>query len=219
MNVSIEITYKTKKGLEAVFHSEEMPAEKALLFAEDLEKTGRVKTIVFTDHRDSTWNMKELKKFMQGIQTEPHNVTVYFDGGFDVDTKTSGLGCAIYYEQNGKFYRRRKNRLVNNLDTNNEAEYAALYLALQEIENLGVHHLPVKIMGDSQVVINQLTGEWPCFEVELNKWADRIEEKLEHLGITSEYELVPRKNNQEADHLASQALKDIDISSTLEIER
>ncbi|MFD2616484.1 ribonuclease H family protein [Terrilactibacillus laevilacticus] len=218
MNVRIEITYKTRKGTETTFSSAEMRAEKALLIAEDLERTGRAKNLIFIDSNESTWSMKELKKYLQGIQTEPHHVTAYFDGGFDLETKKSGLGCVIYFEQNGKFYRVRKNALVSYLDTNNEAEYAALHLVVKELENLGVHHLPVKFTGDSLVVINQLSGEWPVFEEELNKWADRIDRKLEQLGITPEYELVPRKNNQEADKLASQALREIEITGTIEID-
>lgn len=219
MHVRIEWTYKTPKGIEAHFSSDEMDARQALLLTEDLEKTGRTKNITFIDSDGQTWVLKELKKFLIGIQTEPHNVMVYFDGGFDRETKQSGLGCAIYYEQNGKSWRLRKNAQVSGLGTNNEAEYAALHFAINECETLGIHHLPVKIVGDSQVVINQLSGEWPCMEAELNKWADRVEKNMEKLGIRPEYEAVSRKNNQEADHLAGQALMGIEIAGTIEIER
>ncbi|WP_407271376.1 ribonuclease H family protein [Radiobacillus sp. PE A8.2] len=217
MNVRIELAYKTTKGTETSFSSEEMRAAKAILIAEDLLRTGRAKNITFIDTHDNTWTMKDLKKFMEGIQTEPHHITVYFDGGFDIATRASGLGCVIYYEQNGKFWRLRKNALVEELDTNNEVEYAALYLALQELEGLGVHHLPVTIIGDSQVVVNQLNGEWPVFEEQLNTWADRIENMLQRLGITPSYKQVSRKNNREADQLASQALKKVSIMSTIEL--
>ncbi|MFC7063273.1 reverse transcriptase-like protein [Halobacillus seohaensis] len=216
MNVRIEVTYKTPKRTETIFSSDEMQAGKAILIAEDLEKTGRAKSLTFIDSYDHTWTLKELKEYMKGIQTEPHNVTVYFDGGFDRETKRSGLGCAIYYEQNGKAFRLRKNALVEQLDTNNESEYAALHLGLKELELLGVHHLPVKFIGDSQVVINQLKEEWACFDEELSKWADRVESKLKKLGIDPDYRLVSRKDNQEADQLASQALKEIEITSTSE---
>jgi len=145
-------------------------------------------------------------------------VTVYFDGGFDLKTKKSGLGCVIYYDKNGKSFRLRKNATVEELDTNNEAEYAALHLGLQELKLLDVHHLSVTFVGDSMVVINQLNDEWPCYEAELSKWMDRIENELKRLGITPEYELVSRKKNREADQLASQALNDIEIMSTKEME-
>ncbi|MCP3031891.1 reverse transcriptase-like protein [Halobacillus sp. A1] len=218
MNVRIEWTYKKPKGIETTFHSEEMSARLGILIAEDLDRTGRLKNLIFVDDLDRTWNLKELKQYMKGIETEPHNVVVYFDGGFDLNTKQSGLGCAVYYEQNKQNFRLRKNALVDELNTNNEAEYAALHLSLLELDLLGVHHLRVKFVGDSQVVINQLKGEWPCLEEELTKWADRIENKMDNMGIKPEYALISRKENREADRLASQALKGIEITSTSEIK-
>lgn len=217
MYVIINVTYITPKGTETNFSSEEMRAGKALLMAEDLEKTGRMKNVSFMDSYDNTWNVKQLKRYMQGIKTEPHNVTVYFDGGFDLQTKKSGLGCVIYYEQSGKALRLRKNALVEELRTNNEAEYAACHLAVKELEQLGVHHLSVTFTGDSLVVINQLKWEWPCYEQELAKWADRTEAKMENLGITPDYQIVSRKENREADHLASQALKGVEVTSTKQV--
>lgn len=82
---------------------------------------------------------------------------------------------------------------------------------------LNVHHLPVKIIGDSQVVINQLNGEWPALEKELASWADKIDAKLEQFNIQPEYQLVSRKDNAEADRLATQALNGIDITGLREI--
>lgn len=218
MNILIEWLYRTPKGAETVFRSEEMPAAQALLLAEDLERTGRAKSIAFIDRFDSSWTIKELKGYLKGIETEPHNVTVYFDGGFDRATSTSGLGCVIYYEQNGKTYRLRRNAFSAELTSNNEAEYAALHLSLQELALLNVHHLPVRFIGDSQVVINQMGGEWPLLEHNLSGWADRIDDKLKDLGIQPEYELVQRKMNSEADRLATQALNSISITATKELQ-
>lgn len=161
--------------------------------------------------------IERTQKFLEGIQTEPHHISVYFDGGFDAKSKKSGLGCVIYYEQDGKHFRKRKNAFVEEIETNNEAEYAALYLGLQELEALGVHHLPVKFVGDSQVVINQLSGEWPCYEETLTKWADRVEDKMKQMGIHPEYEAISRKQNREADHLASQALEGLEIASNIQL--
>ncbi len=217
MKVKIEWTYKSLKSTETNFLSDEMQAGQAILLAEDIERTGRAKQLTFVDSQDQPWTLKELKAYMKGIQTEPHNIRIYFDGGYDLKTRSSGLGCVIYYDQHGKSFRLRKNALVNELNSNNEAEYAALHLALNELELLGVHHLPVTFIGDSQVVINQLTGEWPCLEEELSKWADRVEDKLSKAGIKPEYEVISRKNNKEADRLASQALKHVEITSSMEM--
>ncbi|MFZ4450775.1 reverse transcriptase-like protein [Salibacterium aidingense] len=217
MILRLEITYQTKKGTKAVFRSEEMSAEKAEEIADDFERTGRVHHIVFLDYVETTWTRKELKEYQSEIQTEPHDISVYFDGGFDRNSKKSGLGCVIYYNQNSTSLRLRKNAKVEELHTNNEAEYAALYLGLQQLEDLGAHHIPVTFYGDSQVVLNQLKGEWPCLERDLSYWIDRCEEKLNVLGMEPEYEQIPRKKNREADRLASQALQGIEVSSTKEV--
>lgn len=217
MHIRIEWKYKTPKGTETTFHSDEMPAAHALLIVEDMERTNRTKSMTLVDRFDSTWTVKELKAYIKGIETDPHNVKVYFDGGFDHPTSNSGLGCVIYYEQSGKSYRLRKNAPSAELTSNNEAEYAALYLSIQELELLNVHHLPVHFIGDSQVVINQMKGDWPALERDLSNWADRIDEKLKNMGIQPEYELVPRKSNAEADRLATQALNGVDITATSEL--
>jgi ribonuclease HI len=158
-----------------------------------------------------------MKGYLKGIETEPHNITVYFDGGYSPATSSSGLGCVIYYEQSGKSYRLRRNAPAAELKSNNEAEYAALFLSLQELELLGVHHLPIRFIGDSKVVINQMGGDWPAMEADLARWADRIDKKMEKLGLQPEYELVPRRQNAEADQLATQALNGIDIAGVIEL--
>jgi len=218
MKITIEWTYKTKNGVETVFRSDEMPAAHALTIGEDLEKTGRAKKIEFIDQHNSTWLPKELKKYIKEMDTEPHNVRVFFDGGYDIQTKNAGLGIAIYYEQNGKSYRLRRNAPASGLNSNNEAEYAALHLAIVELDLLDVHHQTVQFIGDSQVVINQMSGEWPAYEKDLASWADRIDEKLNELGITPEFELVPRKENSEADRLATQSLQGVGITGQIELQ-
>ncbi|MDN4493543.1 ribonuclease H family protein [Ureibacillus aquaedulcis] len=218
MKITIEWTYKTKNGVETIFRSDEMPPAHALTIGEDLEKTGRAKNIQFMDQHDSTWMAKELKKYIKEIETEPHNVKVYFDGGYDIQTSNAGLGIAIYYEQNGKSYRLRRNAPASGLNSNNEAEYAALHLAIVELDLLDVHHQTVQFLGDSQVVINQMSGEWPAYEKDLSSWADRIDEKLNELGITPEFELVPRKLNAEADRLATQSLQGVGITGQIELQ-
>lgn len=215
MKISIEWKYRSAKGAETVFRSHEMPAALGVRIAEDLERTNRVKELSFIDSfDDSIWTMKEMKAYLKSIETEPHDITVFFDGGFDVENNNSGLGCVIYYSQSGKSYRLRQNEQVDGLVSNNEAEYAALYLCVQELEFLDVRNMPVSFSGDSKIVINGMSGEWPVVETELIRWADRIEAKLVQLGIQPEYVLVPRKDNFEADRLATQALKGIKITGT-----
>ncbi|KAH9314943.1 hypothetical protein KI387_023570, partial [Taxus chinensis] len=52
--------------------------------------------------------------------------------------------------------------------TNNMAEYEALVLGLQNAINLGTHH--IDIFGDSELIINQVTGVYQCKNDILQKY-------------------------------------------------
>jgi len=213
LKLILEWTYRTKSGASTTFTSPQLTPHEALLFAEDIEKTGRVKQLTITDEYDSTWMMKELKKYIKELETEPHDITLYFDGSFDHHSNTAGLGIVIFYTQNNMRYRLRKNTHFEYIESNNEAEYAALSFAINECIELGAHHQPINIKGDSQVVINQMNGEWPAYEKNLARWADQIDALLIKHGFEASYEFIARNYNKEADQLANQALQGIEISA------
>lgn len=217
MKYKITMKYKIKGAQSIPFTSDWVDSESAIYAGEQLEKSGKVNDLLFMDEMNSEWNLKELRKLTAEIETEPHDISLYFDGGFNKETNEAGLGAVIYYKQGKKNLRLRANELIKEMDTNNEAEYAALYFALNILQELGVHHLPVEIKGDSQVVLKQLEGDWPCFEENLNRWLDRIEEKIKELGIEPKYTSLSRKENKEADRLATQALEGTSINGTMEI--
>jgi ribonuclease HI len=217
MKLSIEWKYQTPKRQEISLRSEFLPANETLLLAEDFEKTGRVKELVFYDEQDTKWTKKEILKLLKEIDTEPSDIIAYFDGGYDLASQTAGLGIAIYFVQNGKKYRIRKNVKIAEIDSNNEAEYVALWNVLLSLEEMGANHVPVIFRGDSIVVLNQLSGAWPCFEDNLNQWLDRIEGKIKQQGFIPKYEPISRKQNNEADKLATQALQGVNVISKLEI--
>ncbi|MDF0727908.1 ribonuclease H family protein [Cytobacillus sp. S13-E01] len=217
MKLWVEWTYKTPRNKVVVLNTELMPAEEALLLTDDFEKTGRVKELFFYDEQHTKWTKKEITKLLKEVDTEPHDIVAYFDGGFELANHKAGLGAVIYYTQNKKQFRVRVNEAFDELETNNEAEYAAFWFLLQKLEEIGVHHLPVTFRGDSHVVLKQLSGEWPCLEEKLNRWLDRIEEKLGKLDIRPIYDPILRKENIEADKLATKALQGVFVSSNFEI--
>ncbi|ASS99820.1 MULTISPECIES: ribonuclease H family protein [Geobacillus] len=217
MDVQIHWTYITPKKQEAFLVSDWVDAKKALALADDFEKTGRTKTVEFVDRNGTVWSKKELQKLLEEIAGEPHEIVVYFDGGFDHETSQGGAGAVVYYKQNDHHYRLRANRRLGEIKSNNEAEYAAFWFVMQLLEELGVHHLPVTFRGDSHVVLKQLSGDWPCFEDDFNIWLDRIEAKIRELHIEPAYEPISRKQNKEADSLARQALEGQIITSRTEL--
>ncbi|MBS4215930.1 MULTISPECIES: reverse transcriptase-like protein [Neobacillus] len=207
MKYKLEWVHKLKSNEKVKCNSEWASAETAVQLGEELERSGKAIDLYFYDEKGTSWILKEMKKLLTEIEEEPQEITVYFDGGFHKETNQAGLGAVIFFQQGKKKYRIRANELFDEMDTNNEAEYAAFYFALNILEDLGVQHQSCEFKGDSQVVLKQLEGEWPCYEENLNRWLDRIEEKIKQLGIYPKYTAIPRNDNKEADKLATQALE------------
>ncbi|MFB6466082.1 reverse transcriptase-like protein [Cytobacillus sp. Hz8] len=215
MKYKIEWNYQLKKNQNVWFTSDWLDSELALETGEEIEKSGKTLDLSYYDEKGVSWTTKELKQLLVEVEEEPHDITIYFDGGFNKDTLEAGLGVVIFYKQGKKKYRIRANQLIHEMDTNNEAEYAAFHFALNLLEELGVQHMSCEFKGDSQVVLKQLEGEWPCYEENLNRWLDRIEKKIKDLGIHPKFSPVPRQENKEADKLASQALEGKNVNSRM----
>lgn len=217
MKYKLEWIYKIKGNEGVIFQSDWLGGEAALAVGEDIEKSGKGKDVIYHDERGTTWSTKEMRKLLTEIEEDPHDLTVYFDGGFNKATYQAGLGAVIYYKQGKKKYRIRANELFDEIDNNSEAEYAAMYFALNLLEEMDVLHMTCEFKGDSQGVLMQLKGDWPCYEENLNKWLDRIEAKINKLSIQAKYTPIPRTENKEADKLATQALEGKMINSKMQV--
>ncbi|WP_042355326.1 reverse transcriptase-like protein [Bacillus rubiinfantis] len=215
MKFRLEWKHKLKSNEKISCSTEWVQGETAIVMGEELEAGGKCSELYFYDEKGVTWNLREVKKLLTEIEEEPHEVTVYFDGGFIKDSAQAGLGVVIYFQQGKKKYRLRANKLFFEIETNNEAEYAAFHYALNLLDELGVRHLPCEFKGDAQGLLKQLEGEWPCYEDVLNRWLDRIEEKIKVLDLNPTFTVIPRKDNKEADKLANQALEGKEIFSKM----
>ncbi|WP_062356550.1 reverse transcriptase-like protein [Bacillus kwashiorkori] len=205
------------KRLTTSFLSDWIPDQDILPIIEDIENTGRVKEMIIEDETGVKWTKKDLKKLLVQLKGEPDNIIIYFDGNYEKHTAIAGIGVVIYYKLGNEYYRKRINARLEQLNSNNEAEYAALYFALEQLEMEKIKGKKVKINGDSQGLLKQLMDEWPCYEENLNRWLDRIEDKIKWLNLYPTFEIIGRNNNKEAHKLASQAIENIIIESTQEI--
>lgn len=195
------------------FQSDWIEGDIILSFIDDVEKTGRVKDIRIEDETGLTWSKKELKKLLIKLEEEPDNLRLYFDASFNKETYEAGYGIVLYYKLGKDEVRHRINAYTNSLNSNNEAEYAALYFALEQIKELKIKGKKLIIYGDSQGLLMQLKGDWPCYDENLNNWLNKIENQINELNLYPEYQVIPRTQNKEADKLANQALQNVSIDS------
>ncbi|BCB04461.1 reverse transcriptase-like protein [Bacillus sp. KH172YL63] len=218
MEMKIKFKYASKTSSDIWFESDFFPRKETMIHVDDLMKTGRVSDLEIIDEMGNAWSRKEFIKLNQELEKEPENIVVYFDGGYDKETQLAGAGIAVYYDKGGESFRIRKNERLEEIENNNEAEYAALHIAIGLLEEIGVKNTPCTIKGDSQVVLKQLEGEWPCYEEGLNRWLDRIEARIKKLRLKINVDVLNRKDNKEADKLANQALQGVQVHSHKRIE-
>ncbi|KYG34875.1 reverse transcriptase-like protein [Alkalihalobacillus trypoxylicola] len=216
MELRLEWNYKPLKHHQSFkMESEWLTIDESISLKNDLEKTGRAKDMNWYDRRGVVWSNKDLSKLKEELFELPHNVTSYFDASFDKESKKSGLGYVLYFQQNGQEWRVRANQKQELLTDNNESEYSALYALLAKCEELEIKHQLITVQSDSMVVIHQMTDEWPVYEEHYLRWYNRIKEKQNKLGLSIDYQWIPREKNKEADKLAAQALKNEEIDAKL----
>lgn len=128
------------------------------------------------------------------------SVEIYCDGASRGNPGAASAG-AVIFGADGKVLAEISERL--GIATNNEAEYAALILALKKARSLGVSTVAVK--ADSQLVIRQLTGEYKVKHPEMKKRHAEAMQLLQGFqGWSAAH--VPREMNAHADKLANLAL-------------
>jgi ribonuclease HI len=91
------------------------------------------------------------------------------------------------------------------LSTNNFAEYCGLGFALKWLKDQ-TWTGELEIMGDSQLVVMQLTQKWKCNAEHLIKLRARCWEHLEGIKYTARW--IPREQNSRCDELGRAAYRE-----------
>jgi ribonuclease HI len=87
--------------------------------------------------------------------------------------------------------------------TNNVAEYQALLLGIERARALGAGE--IELVGDSELVVRQVRGEYRVKDAALRDLHARVREALEGFERWS-IRNVPREENEHADRLVNEAL-------------
>lgn len=124
----------------------------------------------------------------------------YTDGGARGNPGPAGIGVVLKTKE-GKTVGEWSKFL--GITTNNQAEYKALILALEEARALGVEELECRL--DSELVVKQLQGEYRVKHPDLKPLFTQVLNLLSHFKNVS-FNYIPRDLNKEADHLANQAM-------------
>ena len=127
---------------------------------------------------------------------------VYYHMNFDGCSKgnpgLAGAGAVIYDDQHKEIW--SGSLFVGKSITNNYAEYYGLLMGMEKAAEMNIKSLVVR--GDSQLVINHMTGKYKCRSVNLMELYSRargIEEKFESIH----YFHVLREYNKRADELSN----------------
>lgn len=130
---------------------------------------------------------------------------VFFDGACNKASRTDKIGCGIVLgeeEYMKAFY--NKNFTL----TNNVAEYYAFGIALTLIRDTIVEGTDILIMGDSEMLIEQMKGKRAMRSGSYIPAAKRCKQLLTELktkfNITLKW--IPREQNKHADRLSKKAL-------------
>ncbi len=95
---------------------------------------------------------------------------------------------------------------LNGKTTNNIAEYMALIAILEFMLNSGLHNEEIKCVGDSKLVVEQMSGNWAANKGDYIPYFHKAKELASHFTNIS-YHWIPREQNTIADDLSKQCMK------------
>ncbi|AKM81886.1 TPA: ribonuclease H [Candidatus Berkelbacteria bacterium] len=125
-------------------------------------------------------------------------LTVFTDGGSRGNPGHAGIGFLILPETKiGKYI---------GVATNNQAEYTAVLEALKYIVNNFAEELEIQFYLDSQLVVEQLNGNYKLKNEGLKPLFWEIRDLILRLGGKVFFQHVPREQNKVADKLVNEAI-------------
>ncbi|MFA5917104.1 MAG: ribonuclease HI family protein [Candidatus Gracilibacteria bacterium] len=129
---------------------------------------------------------------------------IYTDGGARGNPGNAGIGVYII-DENGKEIEKRYKNI--GIKTNNDAEYTAVYLAITRAVELGCKE--IDLFSDSNLVVNQLSGNWKIKEDRLKIYKTDIDKIIKENKLKICFTWIKREENKEADRLSNVAMDEL----------
>jgi ribonuclease HI len=130
----------------------------------------------------------------------PERLVVHVDGGARGNPGPAAI-AAVVATAEGEVIERH-GELIGEA-TNNVAEYRAMLLGIERARALGARE--VELIGDSELIVRQLRGEYKVKDRNLAELHGRARTALAGLERWS-VRNVPREQNAEADRIVNQTL-------------
>jgi len=113
------------------------------------------------------------------VKMKKFDVTMYFDGNVNDNGSPDSKGsCTYVLECNGKTKVKTINLVLG--ITNNQAEFNGLIFGIQALNRK--KEVNLNIIGDSKLVVNQVSRKWECKNQELKKLRGVVDDLLNEVG-------------------------------------
>ncbi len=126
---------------------------------------------------------------------------IYTDGGARGNPGPSGIGVYVT-DENGRIL--EEHAVYLGVQTNNQAEYKAVLLALERALVLGA--TAVEIRADSELMVKQARGEYKVKHPNIAPLYLQLKNLETLLGFRVKYTHVRREKNIDADRLSNDAM-------------
>lgn len=134
-------------------------------------------------------------------------ITCYFDGSCGPENPGGKMGIGVVVDTEGEKHKYSESFPASESNSNNVAEYSALSYILYYLESQEIFKADITIIGDSMLVINQMSGKWKIKGGMYASLARDCKNKLEELLLKNpflkvEFKWVAREENYYADSLS-----------------
>lgn len=135
-----------------------------------------------------------------------HKLEIYFDGGNEKEIAVWAVVAKVEQTVTAKLTGLCDYRLPQ---TNNIAEWSALYMALVYAYTERANYDEIVIMGDSELVVRQINGDYAVGAPHLKPFYEKAKKTLDKMEKPCTIRWLPREENNLADSLG-RTLRELD---------